>query len=87
MAVEHIFIGRDGPETKTLTPVKAIRKKCLECSNFSSMEIDQCPVTDCPLYPFRFGKIPGYKGVKRVLSDEQRKEIGKQLLQARKIPR
>lgn len=41
-----------------LTPLKAIRKKCLECSNYQYKEVELCPIKDCPLYPYRFGKRP-----------------------------
>jgi len=41
-----------------LTPIKAIRKKCLECSGESHKEVRLCPITDCSLYPYRFGKRP-----------------------------
>lgn len=48
------------------TPLKAIRAKCLECSCGSSVEVKLCPIEDCPLYEFRFGKNPNIK-----LSDKQ----------------
>ena len=41
-----------------MTPLKAIRKKCLECCCGQCKEIRLCPSKDCPLYPFRFGKNP-----------------------------
>ncbi len=41
-----------------LTPMKAIRAKCLDCSAGSANEVKLCPVTRCPLYLFRFGKNP-----------------------------
>lgn len=41
------------------TPIKAIRAKCLECSNGQIIEVRLCPCTDCPLYEYRFGKRPG----------------------------
>ena len=41
-----------------LTPIKAIRKKCLECSCGSSNEVRVCPIVDCALYAYRFGKRP-----------------------------
>lgn len=43
---------------KIKSPLKAIRLKCLDCSYNSSNEVRLCPVTDCILYPFRFGKNP-----------------------------
>lgn len=50
---------------KSLTPVKAIRVKCLDCSNGQMKEIRLCPITDCPLYRFRMGKNPNRKGIGR----------------------
>ena len=41
-----------------ITPMKAIRKKCLECSCGSFNEVKLCPVEKCPLYPYRFGHRP-----------------------------
>lgn len=42
----------------TLTPVKAIRAKCLDCSNGSRSEVRYCPMTECALYPYRMGHRP-----------------------------
>lgn len=39
----------------------AIRLKCLDCSAFQEKEVRLCPVTDCPLYPYRMGHIPKTK--------------------------
>lgn len=39
-------------------PVKAIRQKCLDCSCGQVKEVELCPIPDCALYPFRFGKNP-----------------------------
>lgn len=41
-----------------LTPMKAIRKKCVECSGGSYREVALCTVKKCPLYAYRFGKRP-----------------------------
>ena len=40
------------------TPIKAMRAKCLDCSNGSTKELQLCSVLDCPLYPYCFGKKP-----------------------------
>lgn len=53
-------------------PVKAIRAKCLDCSCDSSEEVRNCPVIDCALYPFRFGKNPF---ITRTYTDEQRAKM------------
>jgi len=40
------------------TPTKTIRLKCLDCSGGSHTEVKWCPVTDCPLWRWRFGRRP-----------------------------
>lgn len=45
-----------------MTPMKAIRAKCLDCCCGSFQEVRLCTVEKCPLYPYRFGKRPkGYE--------------------------
>ena len=41
-----------------LTPIKSIRKKCLDCCCGSRKEVRLCTIVDCALYPYRFGKRP-----------------------------
>ena len=53
--------GLQGFSGKIITsPVKAVRAKCIDCCCGSSREVRFCPVTDCPLFPFRFGHNPFY---------------------------
>ena len=40
------------------TPIKAIRKKCLDCTCNQYEEIRYCTAVDCPLYPYRMGRRP-----------------------------
>lgn len=40
-------------ENKKLTPIRAIRQYCFECSGYSKKEVKLCPIDDCPLYKFR----------------------------------
>lgn len=40
------------------TPLKAIRAKCLDCTNGQNVEIRECPITDCPLFEYRMGRRP-----------------------------
>jgi hypothetical protein len=40
------------------TPLKAIRKLCLGCCGGRPKEVRYCPLTDCPNWPFRFGRTP-----------------------------
>jgi hypothetical protein len=51
------------------TPMKAIRRKCLDCCCGSSREVSLCPVHSCSLHPYRFGKRPG--AVKREVTPVQ----------------
>lgn len=46
---------------KAVRPLKAIRLKCLDCSGWSSVEVDKCAHIACVLYPLRYGRKP--KGV------------------------
>ena len=46
----------------TLTPMKAIRAKCLDCCCGQRNEVRLCPCADCPLYPYRMGHRPGKAG-------------------------
>ena len=41
-----------------LTPMKAIRAKCLECSSGQFKEIRMCPVKSCHLCEYRNGHRP-----------------------------
>ena len=40
------------------TPIKAIRKKCIDCCNGQYEEIRNCTVINCALYPYRMGRRP-----------------------------
>lgn len=60
MAIIHeIKTKTGGLERVELTPVKAIRRNCLECSNFQWSEVLRCPIKSCALYPYRMGRRPG----------------------------
>jgi len=48
---------------KCLTPIRSIRRKCLDCSAGQAQEVRLCPVTSCALYPFRLGKNPNRAGL------------------------
>ena len=48
---------------KHLTPLRAIRAKCLDCSNNQPKEVRFCQTTKCPLFVYRFGKNPKRKGI------------------------
>ena len=41
-----------------LTPIKAIRAKCLDCCCGHPSEVRICTALKCPLHPYRMGKRP-----------------------------
>ena len=43
---------------KNLTPMKAIRAKCLDCCCHQPLEVRLCTAENCPLYAFRTGHRP-----------------------------
>lgn len=63
-------------------PVKAIRQYCLNCGDGTPTEVRVCPMTECPLYPFRMGKNPYRK--QRILTEEQKEVMAARLAVARK---
>ena len=58
-----------GDEENRISPIKAIRAKCLDCCCGQTNEVLLCTCTDCPLYVFRFGKNPF---TNRTLTEEQK---------------
>lgn len=60
-----------------MTPVKAIRAKCIDCMCGQAREVELCPCTDCSLWPFRLGKNPNCKrkGQKTNASDDCESEV------------
>ena len=58
---------------KKLTPLKAIRLKCLDCSCDSIKEVNLCWDKKCPLYDFRHGKNPYNKRTFRPSDETIRK--------------
>lgn len=59
-------------EKQITNPVKAIRAKCLDCCCGNRAEIENCTITKCALYPFRFGKNP-YRTKKEYTEEELEK--------------
>ena len=43
---------------KSLTPIKAIRQKCLDCTNQQHTEVRRCTAYGCPIWPYRMGRRP-----------------------------
>lgn len=43
-------------KTKDLNRRKAIRERCMNCSEWSPKEVENCFADDCQLYPYRSGQ-------------------------------
>ena len=41
-----------------MTPLRAIRAKCLDCCCGSAKEVRLCAVEKCPLFPYKMGHRP-----------------------------
>ena len=50
--------------------LKAIRRRCIDCSGGSQAEVGACRCDTCPLHPFRMGKNPNIR-----LSPERKTEL------------
>ncbi len=46
-----------------LTPLRAIKKHCLECSGYEKKEVRECKITDCVLFEYRLGNNPKRTGI------------------------
>ena len=68
-------------DQKILTPLRAIRAKCIDCSAGSMKEVRECVMLDCPLYPYRLGKSPNRKP--RILTDEEREALRQRMAKLR----
>ncbi|MBC7152734.1 MAG: hypothetical protein H5U22_25495 [Rhizobium sp.] len=51
-----------------VSPLRALRLRCLDCCNGSAREVRLCTAVDCPSWPFRMGKNPW----RRPLTGEER---------------
>ena len=48
------------------TPIKSIRKYCLNICSYTPKEVRKCILIDCPLYVYRMGTRPTEQTVKSV---------------------
>lgn len=55
MSNKKIVIMKD---EKAPSMARAIRKRYLDCSGGFMNEVRDCTATNCPLFPYRFGKNP-----------------------------
>ncbi|MCW5605995.1 MAG: hypothetical protein KIT18_15750 [Burkholderiales bacterium] len=67
---------------QAMSPLAALRLRCIDCCAGSPTEVRRCVSTSCPAWPFRMGKSPWRSPV-----SEARREAGRRLARAAKIHR
>ena len=57
-----------------ITPVKAIRKKCVDCCCGALKAVAECESVACPIWPYRMGRRPTQEMVDQFLAVYQEEE-------------
>lgn len=52
------FFTGDMKMNERMTPIKAIRAKCLDCCSGQVKAVRECNISRCSLYLYRMGKRP-----------------------------
>ena len=68
-AEELIAVGHSA-----MSPLKALRLRCIDCCAGSSLEARLCTAVSCPSWPFRMGRNPW-----RAPVSEERRQLGREL--------
>lgn len=72
---------------KKMTPLKAIRARCLDCCCGQAYEVKRCTVQDCPLWAWRFGHTPNDVPTYEAEITEAQAEAGRRLAEKAKAVR
>ena len=59
-----------------MTPMKAIRAKCLDCCVYQPQEVRLCPCTECPLWAYRMGHNPARAGIGKKTHGKEQADNG-----------
>lgn len=66
-----------------ISPMKAIKLKCLDCCCGNWGEVKACTAIKCPLWPFRMGKnrwrVPMSEERRQEMSERARKQFSKEI--------
>ncbi len=65
------------------TPIKQIRRHCLDCCCGSYSEVEHCEIPDCALFEYRLGKRPKKSENEQIKPDERKTLEGNTLGQAK----
>ena len=58
-----------------LTPIKAIRAKCLDCTGNQPKEVRLCTCLNCPSWGYRMGVRPEHKRALEANEDAEREKL------------
>ena len=70
MTAEELIVLGHNP----MSPLKALRLRCIDCSAGSSLEVRLCTAASCPSWPFRMRRNPW-----RAPVSEERRQLGREL--------
>jgi hypothetical protein len=65
---------------KRMSPLRALRLRCIDCSGNSAPEVRLCTAVTCPAWPFRMGANPW-----RAPASEAKRERARALLKERRL--
>ena len=55
MSNKQVVDTKDVIQEVDLTPIRAIRLKCMDCCCFDWAEVRECELTECSLHSYRMG--------------------------------
>ena len=58
-----------------MSPLKAIRARCLDCCGYQENEVAACTAVNCPSWPFRTGTNPWRKPASLTRREAARREM------------
>jgi hypothetical protein len=60
-----------------MSPLQALRARCLDCGGYQEKEVALCSAVDCPSWPFRMGTDPWRKPASEARREAARKAMTK----------
>lgn len=86
--IKHTFKICSVEYTRNISPSKAIKYFCKDCSGDGYngyANVNECHLKDCPLWPFRTGKLdPEFAYAKRKFSKEQKEAMANRMKKTQK---
>src|SRR5215471_2662957 len=58
-----------------MSPLQALRARCLDCCGDQEKEVSLCPAVDCPSWPFRMGTDPWRKPASEARREAARRSM------------